>query len=323
MSGARDQVGRLLALVPYIQSRDEVSVEQAAADFGVKPEQIVKDLNVLWFCGLPGLGMGDLIDVDMDVLNGEGMIRVSNADYLTRPLRLGSSEASALIVALRALRDASDDSVRPIVDRTLAKLEAAAGDGAALAAQVEVRVSSHEAEVNQLRITLENAVDRGRQVRLGYYVPARDEATERTVDPLRVMTAEGNTYLEAWCHLAEDQRLFRLDRVSCVEVLASPVDDHSDVQPRDLAAGLFQPSPHDMLVTLRLEPQARWVAEYYPVESTTELDGGGLRVTLRAGDEGWLTRLMLRIGGAAQIQEPAELSEVVRHVAVQALGNYE
>ncbi|HET6625309.1 MAG TPA: YafY family protein [Nocardioidaceae bacterium] len=323
MSGARDQVGRLLALVPYIQSRHEVSVEQAAADFGVRPQQIVKDLNVLWFCGLPGLGMGDLIDVDMDALDGEGVIRVSNADYLSRPLRLGSSEASALIVALRALREASDDAVRPIVDRTLAKLEAAAGDGAALAAQVEVRVPANEPELGQLRSTLTSAVDHGRQVRLGYYVPARDEATERTVDPLRVVTAEGNTYLEAWCHLAEGPRLFRLDRVSSAEVLDSPVADHSDVAPRDLSAGLFQPSDEDTLVTLHLEPQARWVAEYYPVESTSELDGGGLRVTLRAGDREWLTRLMLRIGGAARITEPAELSEVVREAAVRALGNYE
>ena len=57
------------------------------ADFGVQPEQIVKDLNVLLFCGLPGLGMDDLIDVDLDALEGEGVIRVSNADYLARPLR--------------------------------------------------------------------------------------------------------------------------------------------------------------------------------------------------------------------------------------------
>jgi proteasome accessory factor C len=323
MSAARDQVGRLLALVPYIQSREEVSVEQAAADFRVKPQQIVKDLNVLWYCGLPGLGMGDLIDVDMDALDGEGVIRVSNVDYLKRPLRLGSSEASALIVAMRALREASDEGVRPIVDRTLAKLEAAAGDGAALAAQVDVRVSAQEAEIARLSNVLTGALDQERQVRLGYYVPARDEATERTVDPLRVVTAEGNTYLEAWCHLAEDQRLFRLDRVSSAEVLETQVDDHSDVRPRDLSTGLFQPSPADMLVTLLLEPEARWVSEYYPVESSTELDGGGLRVTLRAGDQEWLTRLMLRIGDGAKIEEPGEMVDVVRRAAVRALGNYE
>lgn len=322
MSGARDQVGRLLALVPYLQSRDEVSLEQAAVDFGVKPAQIVKDLNVLWFCGLPGLGMGDLIDIDMDALKGEGVIRISNADYLTRPLRLGSSEASALIVALRTLRDGGDESVRPVVDRVLAKLEEAAGDGAALAAQVDVHMPDNDTAVARLRADLDRAVRAAHQVRLGYYVPARDEATERTVDPLAVFTAEGHTYLDAWCHTAEDRRLFRLDRVSAAEVLDVPAHDHSDLPPRDLSEGIFQPSPDDMLATLLLQPAARWVAEYYPVESAAEAEAGALRVTLRVGDPEWLTRLVLRLGGAAAVEEPADLAEAVRRAAADALGNY-
>ena len=322
MSGARDQVGRLLALVPYIQSRDEVSLEQAAADFGVRPAQIVKDLNVLWFCGLPGLGMGDLIDIDMDALKGEGVIRLSNADYLARPLRLGSTEASALIVALRTLRDGGDESVRPVVDRTLAKLEAAAGDGAALAAQVDVHLSETDAALATLRAELDTAVREGRQVRLGYYVPARDEATERTVDPLRLVSAEGHTYLDAWCHTAEDRRLFRLDRVSSATVLDSQVDDHSDLPPRDLSEGIFAPSANDLLATLVLEPSARWVAEYYPVESAEEAGGGSLRVRLRVGDPGWLTRLVLRLGGTARVEQPADLSATVQRAATDALRNY-
>lgn len=322
MSGARDQVGRLLALVPYIQSRDEVSLEQAAADFGVKPAQIVKDLNVLWFCGLPGLGMGDLIDVDMDALEGEGVIRVSNADYLARPLRLDSTEASALIVALRTLRDGGDESVRPVVDRTLAKLEGAAGEGAALASRVEVHLDRSEAALAGLRGDLEDAVRRGRQVRLAYYVPARDEATDRIVDPLRLVTAQGHTYLEAWCHLAEGTRLFRLDRVSSAEVLASPVADHTDLATRDLSTGIFRPSRDDTLATVLLEPAARWVAEYYPLESSEEAGGGALRVRLRVGDPAWLTRLVLRLGGLARVEDPPELSSAVHRAATDALRNY-
>ena len=187
---------------------------------------------MLWFCGLPGLGMGDLIDVDMDALEGDGVIRVSNADYLSRPLRLDSSEASALIVALRALREGSDDDVRPIVDRTLGKLEAAAGDGAALAAQVDIRLPRQQAPGRRAAgpARREPSSDR-RQVRLDYYVPTRDESTERVVDPLRVVTADGNTYLDAWCHLAEDQRLFRLDRISSAEVLDVAGDAHARARP--------------------------------------------------------------------------------------------
>jgi proteasome accessory factor C len=313
----------MLALVPYLQARGEVSLDEAAADFGVRPAQIVKDLNVLWFCGLPGLGMGDLIDIDMDALQGDGVIRLSNADYLTRPLRLGSSEASALIVALRTLRDGGDESVRPVVDRTLAKLEAAAGDGAALAAQVDVQVPESDSALARLRGDLEMAAREGRQIRLDYYVPARDEATERTVDPLRVITAEGHTYLDAWCRTAEDRRLFRLDRVSSAEVLDLPVADHSDLPPRDLSEGIFKPSPHDTLATLRLLPSARWVAEYYPVEDTEEAGEGRLRVRLRVGDPEWLTRLVLRLGGAAVVEEPADLSAAVHRAATEALRQYE
>jgi proteasome accessory factor C len=322
VSGARDQVARLLALVPYIQARREVPLEQAAADFGVGPDQIAKDLNVLWFCGLPGLEMGDLIDVDMEALEGEGVIRVSNADYLSRPLRLDSSEASALIVALRALREGSTDDVRPIVDRTLGKLEAAAGDGAAVAAQVQIRIPEQQRRVDELRDRLSAAVEQQRQVRLDYYVPTRDESTARVVDPLRVVSADGNTYLDAYCHLAEDQRLFRLDRISSAEVLDVPVDRHTDVTPRDLAAGIFQASGEELLVTLRLHRSARWVAEYYPVERSRNERGGGLTVWLRIGDPALVTQLMLRLGGAAELLEPADLGEQVRAIAARALSNY-
>jgi proteasome accessory factor C len=321
-SGARDQVARLLALVPYIQARREVSLEQAATDFGVPASQIVKDLNVLWFCGLPGLGMGDLIEIDMEALEGEGVIRLSNADYLSRPLRLDSSEASALIVALRALREGGDDDVRPIVDRTLNKLEAAAGDGAAVAAQVDIRMPEQAGALNELRERLTRAVDQRRQVRLDYYVPTRDQSTERVVDPLRVVTAEGNAYLEAWCHVAEDQRLFRLDRISSAVVLEEPVEDHGELEPRNLADGIFQPSTDDLLVTMTLEPSARWVAEYYPVEDRVEEPGGRLTVRLRVGDPAWLTQLMLRLGASAQVTDPPDIADDVRRVAARALQNY-
>lgn len=322
MSGAREQVGRLLALVPWIQARREVSLEEAAAEFGVKPTQIVKDLKVLWFCGLPGLGMGDLIEVDMDALEGEGVIRVSNADYLTRPLRLDSGEASALIVALRTLRETAGDDVRPVVDRTLAKLEAAAGDGAAAAAHVDVRLPAPDAATAALHADLARAVADRRQVRLDYYVPARDETTERVVDPLQLVAAEGHEYLDAWCHVSEGQRLFRLDRVSRAEVLDSPAEEHPDVAPRDLGEGLFQPSPQDTLATLLLEPEARWVAEYYPVESEEEAGDGRLRVRLRVATPAWLVRLMLRLGAAGRVEEPAELADRVTAAARDALTNY-
>jgi proteasome accessory factor C len=282
----------------------------------------VRDLKVLWYCGLPGLGPGDLIDIDMEALDeeeGDGMIRLSNAEYLSRPLRLGSSEAAALVVALRAMRESSPDTSRDAIDRVLAKLERATADGSA--ADV-LEVPSHAADTAKVRTVVGEAIVGGRQVRLEYYVPTRDETTQRVVDPLALLEAEGHSYLDAWCHLAEARRLFRLDRVTGLEVLDEPAVEH-DVPPRDLSSGLFEAGPDDLSATVRLRRVARWVAEYYPVESQTELDDGGLEVVLRVGDPQWLVRLMMRLSPYARLVGPDDLRDRLRDEAGRVLAAYD
>ena len=72
----------------------------------------------------------------------DGVVRIDNADFLSRPVRLGSSEATALIVAVRALREGSPAASRDAVDRVLAKLEEATTVGATAAARPTTSSSS-------------------------------------------------------------------------------------------------------------------------------------------------------------------------------------
>ncbi|MGH3499183.1 MAG: helix-turn-helix transcriptional regulator [Nocardioidaceae bacterium] len=317
---AKDQVPRMLALVPYLRGHDGVPVDQVAKDFGVSTQQIVKDLNVLWFCGLPQAVTGEMIDVDMDALEETGVIHIDNAEFLPRPFRMTTHEALALIVALRTLRESATAGELPIIDSALAKLEMAAGDGAASSASVQIHIEPVDESILG---TVREALDRRRQLHLTYLVPSRDEQTERDVEPLRLLTAEGRPYLEAWCHRAEDVRLFRLDRVVGAVVLDRPAESHQDVERRDLSAGLFQPGPGDLRAVLELSPNARWIAEYYPIDSSTEHDDGSLTVALRVGDEAWLRRLVLRQGGSVRVVEPADLAEQVAKAAATALAAYD
>jgi proteasome accessory factor C len=319
--GAREQVSRLLALVPYLQSRTDVSLSQVAADFGVTPDQIRKDLGVLWMCGLPGLTPDKMIDVDMEAIEDdpEGVVRIENAEFLSRPVRLGSSEASALIVALRALREGSPASSHEVIDRCLVKLEEAAATGTA-PPQVQVHLPRPDSGRRHAAI-LQDAIDSNRQARLDYYVPTRDETTRRTVDPLALLTSDGHEYLDAWCHLARARRLFRLDRMHAVETVDEPRREHA-LRPRDLSEGLFAPGPDDIVAVVHLDRHARWVADYYPVDSVEELDDGRLAATLRVGDPRWLVRLALRLAPAVTVVEPASLRAEVSRTAEAALALY-
>lgn len=319
-STAKDQVGRMLALVPLIRRRGEMHVEEAAALFGVTPAELVRDLNTLVFCGLPGQMPGDLIEMDFDALEpgGDGMIRIWNADYLSAPLRLSAAEASALVVALRTLRDSATEDTLGTIDSALAKLEAAAEGAPAVAS---VHVPERERAVTAVKSTLAEALRTGRQVRLGYHVPARDEDTERVVDPIGVVTLHGLGYLDAWCHRAEDRRSFRLDRVVRAEVLETPAEPH-DLAPLDLADGIFRPAPDLPVARLRLAPRARWVAEYYPVEAVSEGPDGALDVEMRVADPAWMTRLLLRLSGGVEVLGPDEFIQTYRQAARSALALY-
>jgi proteasome accessory factor C len=308
-SGAKDQVARLLTLVPYLHAHGQVRLDDAARALGIEPDQLLGDLKVLLMCGLPGGYPDDLIDVDLDALEGpeaDGVIRVSNADYLARPLKLTPTEATAIIVALRALRSSASEQTREVVDRALAKLEAAAAGGSA-APRIDPGEEPPE-RLDQARLEddLQDAVGRRRQVRLTYFVPSRDEQSERTVDPRGVVTAHGFRYLDAWCHLAEAPRLFRLDRIRAATVLDQPIETAPE-GPRDLSDGLFTRASDTMPVTLALDPEARWIVEYYPVEAVRRRRGGRLEVDLLIADERWLQRLLLRLAPHARVISPPEL----------------
>lgn len=312
------QVRRLLSLVPYLREHDGVAMVDVARDFGISVRTLREDLNVLWMCGLPGLSPGDLIDIDMDAVEGEGVIHLSNADYLTRPLRLAADEALALVLALRTLREVAGPGERAAIDRALLKLEAASG-APHTPDQASVNVTAAREEISG---RINEGLRRGLRLDLTYDVASRAETTRRMVDPLRVFVLEGYGYLEAWCYSAHGLRTFRLDRVAAVEVTDVPVAPH-EVTLKDLSKGWFETLRDAPLVTLDLKPWAAWVAEYYPVERVVAHPDGQTTVSLRVTDPGWLRNLLLRLGGGARVVSPVEAGNSAVEAAQEALDQYD
>ncbi|SOD97459.1 helix-turn-helix transcriptional regulator [Blastococcus haudaquaticus] len=317
VTGTTDRMTRLLALIPYLTAREDgVAVAEAARDFGVPERQLRSDLELLWMCGLPGYGPGDLIDLSFE---GD-RVRVTFPAGMVRPLRLSTDEAVALLVALKTLLELPGLAERDAVGRALAKVSAVAGHAADRVTPVAVSVDAREEALAVVR----DGLERKRALHLHYYVPTRDERTERTVDPMRLLLVDGKWYLEAWCRRAEGVRLFRLDRVDDVVVLDERAAPPPQAHERDVDNGVYQPDPESPAVRLRLSRSARWVADYYPVDTVEPVDDppGGLAVTVRTQDLAWARRLVASLGGEAQVDEPAELAAQVVADARAALARY-
>ena len=311
--GAVGQLGRLLALIPWLLSRPGVSVSDAAAEFDVSEEQLRADLELAFLCGLPGHLPDDLIDVSLE---GDRIV-VTNADTIARPLRFAPDEAVALLVGLRSLADLPTPAGNDALDRVLAKLERAAGDAADTHRKVTVKIQSAVDTDTVARDAIGAALRDRRRIRLEYYVPARDEVTVRDVDPVRLLLVDGHGYLEGWCYLAEDWRLFRLDRVQAVEVLTQEVDSHELPADRDAA---FDSEGAAWQVRLLLEPRATWLVDAFPCEVVQREPD--VVVDVPVGDLGWARQLLLQLGGSARPLAPPELIESVRSEARAALAAY-
>ena len=300
---------RILLLLPYAIRHPGVGVDELATKFNVKKRDLIDDLNLVFLCGLPGYGPGDLIDATID----EDRVYVRMADYFGAPLRLTPAEALALyagggaLIGLPGMEDAQS------LKRALEKLGRALGehespDEPGIAVKLDAAPPTHLESLQQ-------ALANSKEVRLDYFSASRGELTSRTIDPWGLIASGGRWYLIAWDHKSEDERMFRADRIKKVELLDGDVTVPEDFTPEKYR-GAFVEKPDDETVTIEISPEtARWFEDYYPVKSSRALKDGWKEITLASSGERWSALLVLRLGSDVRDIKPDSVRGAAESIA--------
>jgi proteasome accessory factor C len=314
-TSASDRVARLLAIIPWIAAHDGPTLGEICARFNVSRRKLLDDLDVLMMVGVPPYTPDTLIDVTIE---GD-RVWLRFADVFARPLHLTPEQGVALVAAGSASQSLSDGDDDGPLATALAKLAQVLGVEPGEA----VSVTLGETRPGVLD-ALRSASADGRRARIDYYAYGRDERTTRDVDPHTVFAHQGSWYLSAYCHMARDQRLFRVDRVVDAVVLDDTFDragDDAGAGPPTTPITLGADVPR---VTLEVPASAAWVAETYPVDEVTELDDGRLRLRLGVTARPWLERLLVRLGDDARIVEAddPQLLDAGREAARRILARY-
>jgi proteasome accessory factor C len=310
---AAEQVARLLVLIPYLQANNGVKLADLVAEFGFPADVIRKDLDVITLVGLPGGYPGDLIDIDTELVDEEGIVYIDmNAvTALKRPHTFTPDEAMGLIAALQAIREVAHPSSRAAVDSLSAKLRALV--------PLEPPVVTVEGGLPEVRQALLAAIRQAGRVELTYEGQARGQTSHPEVDPVRLFTADGAAYLRAWSVSRGGWRNYRLDRIAEARPTGAMAEAHGPEPEPGSWLEAFTGGPE---VTLRLQPPARWVAEHYPAVGVAEAGSGRLDVTLPVSDPNWLRWLLLRLGPDVEVLDaPAAVADAAR-CAQAALDAY-
>lgn len=289
---ATDRMARLIAAIPWIVAQDGASVDEIAERFDYPRALLLQDLqDVVFYVGVPPYTPDTLIEVAID----DDMVWISYADWFSRPMRLSGTEILALLAAGEAALAFDTQDKAGALARGLTKLRLATGSDADV---VDVRFGVASADVLP---TMRAAAEAGVCVDIAYYSFARDQRTERRIEPRRFFVDQGNWYVAGYCHRASADRVFRIDRVELATSTEQPftqtVEDDAGEQTFTIEA-----APR---ATLLIPANRLFLLDGLPVDSS-DLRGDAAVVSLPFSSNRWLQQLMIRIGPGVELLEPAQ-----------------
>lgn len=197
---------RLFRLVRQLQIHSHRTAAELASSEDVSVRTIYRDMEALSTSGVPLLGTP-----------GEG--------YQLRPgwklpsMQFDVEQLEALMLGLNMARAWGDPELRKAAsearERILATLPAALSEGAQ--ALVMHAPDFHVGEASRWLGELRRALRTGVQIDIDYQ-DAQAQPSRRRVDPLGLFFWGDRWSLVAWCHLREDFRHFRLDRIQALHL---------------------------------------------------------------------------------------------------------
>ena len=292
------RIDRLVAVLLLLQRRGQVTAAEVARELEVSERTARRDLDALAAAGVPLYSTQG---------RGGGWRLVGGARTDLSGLTEGEARALFLVagpasVATPAVKTALRKLVHALPEPFRAQAEAAASS-----LVVDPRrwgTSRAERTPPRFLSTLQDAVVRGVQVRLGY-VDRDDAETERTVHPLGVVAKGESWYLVS--HTDAGRRTFRVDRVTSAEPTADPVHRPGDF---DLAASWREIA--DEVDRRRTPLEARALCVPHGVGVLRIAFGGRLEVGGSTSDG----RVEVVVRGADEYVLAGELAALVEWVEV-------
>lgn len=194
---------RLFQLMQALRSVPPPATAARLAEMlNVTPRTIYRDIDAL-------RGLGAVID------GAAGFGYTLVEDAVLPPLSFLPDELEALVLGLREVGEVGDPVLARAAMSALAKLRARLPPSQAHRLEHAVLTAHRFTPLPEPGIDvslLRQAAWDERTIRFAY-TDAEGRQTERSADPLSVVYMQASHCLLAWCHLREDFRAFRLDRM--------------------------------------------------------------------------------------------------------------
>ncbi len=307
---------RLLTILEMLQARGRMSGPEIAARLEVSPRSVRRYIQMLQDMGIPIEG----------ARGRYGQYRL-RASYRLPPLMFSDDEALALTVGLLLLRHTGELVDAVTTEGAFAKLDrvlpetvrsqVTALEGALVLEPPRIVTPEGGPVLDKLAL-LSRGVKERRRVWLAYGGQAR---SERELDPYAVVQRGNLWNVVGYCHLRQEIRIFRVDRIAELELrdetfaLPEPFDALEYVNRAFATIPSFYTT--EVLLKTDLETARR---EVFPALVTLEPRPDGVLMVCTTDTLGWLVRTLASFSFDWTVQSPRELEDALRAHAAALVG---
>lgn len=299
---------RLIHLIMLLQRRPNQKAADLARELGVSVRTLHRYFQMLDELGIP-------VYSDRGPYGGFSLVR----GYKMPPLVFTPEESVAVYLGTSLVEEMWGQVYREAARSALAKLENVLPDEQRAeinwARRALFATGMHRSDLDALAPVLDKlrrAVREMRTMDMTYHSPAREKVEQRLVDPYALVHRWGWWYLIGYCHLRNDMRTFRVDRIEGLSLTDQVFQRPSDF---DIHAYLAKEQQFQSLIQVRLRfaLSATHVARYNRTywESLDDQPDGSVVVTMNTPDLNWAASTVLAYGPILTVLEPEELKKLV------------
>lgn len=311
-----ERINRILFILSYVSQNQGISIGELADRVGMRPNQLVKELEFISLIGKPPFKPDDYIDIYVD----DQQVFIEFDQKLNRPLRFTRPEAMALLMSLELL----DSEVDPTGVRSLKKK---IGELISRSVDEEHRLQEQIVLERPSRLVSESfrAIRRGieekRKLEIDYYSLTRDQTEARTIRPYFLMKYLGYWYLTGYCELRQDLRTFKFERILSTRLMGERFQSTEEFDVDGYKEN-FLKSMGSHVIRIRFSQEvAPWIKEQWG-DAVQEGEDGSVILTLESETLEYPTRLVLGAAPHALPVSPPEFIDHVKQIASELSAQY-
>jgi predicted DNA-binding transcriptional regulator YafY len=206
---------RITAILIQLQSKRVVKAQDLADRFGISLRTVYRDIRTLEEAGVP--------------LYGEAGVGYSLVEsYRLPPVMFTREEAMAFLTAEKLMEKFTDDVLGDHYASAMFKIRAVLrGTEQDLLENLDNNIIVNNTKrdnsppANVLDILLKSIAEK-KSINLVYRAFGNVQNSERLIEPIGIFHEYENWYSVAWCHLRNEYRQFRADRIVRVQLTSIP-----------------------------------------------------------------------------------------------------